>query len=1002
MKQGLYFQLFGNPRIVLNGEVVVFSFSKINALLYYLAVNKSASRDEVAGLLWPNMADRNAKKNLRNAIYQANKVLGHDYIETPNNRMLVLNEALGIRSDVDQFMAEPMTQLDLYTDEFLKGFYLKDSESFDLWVTRMRNVYEQQFVQSCYQKVESDIQSGQFDGVEQNIQRLISIDEFDERHYQLLMRYYHDNHLSAKVIEVYYQLSHLLDTELGVTPSQESKQLYERTLMMANAKQQKELLPNRHSFWGRHSEIEFLETRFNRRIASMKPRSVLLIGDAGIGKSTLCRRVLENCHEHAYLIELKCYQIEEEHCLRTWRRALEQLEQCFLQSNQALPERWHQVIEHFFPNWKNEKTATQQEGDVSQLLIEAMQMLSDTMPLIILIEDIQWLDDASLAVLTNLLLHLSPERVQFMLTLRPTKNLALERCISTVNLYEKIDTLSIPAFTLNEMRQWLDKYYTEIHIANEDVEALYHRTQGNPLYVSEFMQQYVYAHRFDDIPPKVELTLKNQMSGLTQGERDFLYTLSFFDVPVPFALIKQLVNQEPLEMMTGIEQLLVLNLVEEINEESNVYFQLRHPLLQEYLYSNQSHAQRRIIHGEIARLLEQDKQMSEQISDVYAQIAKHYQFAKQELKSVYYQLLHLQSKLDIQHELFPIYENLDQLYQNIETMDSLEVTSQFVELAERIKQLEGRYQQDTDYQWIVVNILYLEGRYQIRCGNYEQGISNLQQVIRKAKEFENMDFLLEAYRQMIYYFIQTDNAKGMIEYVDLAFHIAVQGNNHEAIGIMLRLKGLYHLMTGDLGRAEEMLHESIRFFSLTEATRTKFASNIAAANDYLAEIARIRGNYQEAIEWLNKAILLSEDHISQGSKGIFLVNMAMTLYAQHSYDLAEQYLEEAWCVYSKQTNQWRRPHLEAYRVLNAWRKCDWEMVETYFAQQRTFINSRDEGIHWYICAIIRHGLEQEDAISLPALSENARTYYERAVTKLSKYRDVVELTQLQEVFKPNI
>ena len=172
-------------------------------------------------------------------------------------------------------------------------------------------------------------------------------------------------------------------------------------------------------------------------------------------------------------------------------------------------------------------------------------------------------------------------------------------------------------------------------------------------------------------------------------------------------------------MMTGIEQLLVLNLVEEINEESNVYFQLRHPLLQEYLYSNQSHAQRRIIHGEIARLLEQDKQMSEQISDVYAQIAKHYQFAKQELKSVYYQLLHLQSKLDIQHELFPIYENLDQLYQNIETMDSLEVTSQFVELAERIKQLEGRYQQDTDYQWIVVNILYLEGRYQIRCGNYE-------------------------------------------------------------------------------------------------------------------------------------------------------------------------------------------------------------------------------------------------------------------------------------------
>ena len=71
----IYAKLFGVPQILKNGEEVFFPYAKINALIYYIVINKVVSRDEMAGLLWPDENERIAKKNLRNALYQAKKCL---------------------------------------------------------------------------------------------------------------------------------------------------------------------------------------------------------------------------------------------------------------------------------------------------------------------------------------------------------------------------------------------------------------------------------------------------------------------------------------------------------------------------------------------------------------------------------------------------------------------------------------------------------------------------------------------------------------------------------------------------------------------------------------------------------------------------------------------------------------------------------------------------------------------------------------------------------------
>ena len=214
-------RLFGTPEVSLDGEIVLFSFSKINAMLYYLLINKTVSRDELSGLLWPDKSDKNAKKNLRNAIYQANKSLGMELIISPNKSLLMLNDTINFTSDVAQFTQDPETYYYLYKGEFLKGFYLKECEGFDFWVVRMKRFFEKKFVETVHRRIEQDIANGVNEHVEEAIEQLMFIDEFNEINYQYLMTFYQQQSRDNKVVDVYHKLSNLLKSELGVTPNKQ-------------------------------------------------------------------------------------------------------------------------------------------------------------------------------------------------------------------------------------------------------------------------------------------------------------------------------------------------------------------------------------------------------------------------------------------------------------------------------------------------------------------------------------------------------------------------------------------------------------------------------------------------------------------------------------------------------------------------------------------------------------------------------------------------------------
>ena len=146
--------LFGSPRIELDQQPITVDTRKAIALLAYLALARQPhSRDALAALLWPEYDQSHAYAALRRTLSALNKALG-GYGLAIERETIGLDDQADVWIDVEQFQhrlaecrthghaenevcarcIEPLTQaVDLYREDFLAGFSLRDSGSFDDW-----------------------------------------------------------------------------------------------------------------------------------------------------------------------------------------------------------------------------------------------------------------------------------------------------------------------------------------------------------------------------------------------------------------------------------------------------------------------------------------------------------------------------------------------------------------------------------------------------------------------------------------------------------------------------------------------------------------------------------------------------------------------------------------------------------------------------------------------------------------------------------------------------
>ena len=466
----IYAKMFGTPIITKDDKEVLFPYSKVKALLYYLIINKRASRDELSGLLWCEDREEIAKKNLRNAIYKIKKSFDEDVLISPNKSLVMINPNLDISSNVEPFINGDDSLIDEYIGDFIQGFYVKNAEPFEQWLTQIRENYREIFVRKLYELIDKSIKNQENSKIELYCKKLISVNEFDEKAYAILINHYKDIKDYKSAIDTYNKLSKILSVELGITPDEQTTILFNQVLDLINDSNYNKKSQSEKFFYGRISELRLLEQNFDKFIKNDDAKSIILSGEAGIGKSRLKDEFLSKINsEKSYVFETNCYPAEKEYFFKPWNPIISKMSEILIKDNINIPHIWENIISCIFPEFnKNKNTPYQHLPEnfetikydmIGDILSDILERITKHKKVMLIFEDIQYADSMSISILSSIILHQKKSDIIFIATYRNEYDKNVDKLITSMNLHDKLILMPLDRFTSEESEKFVKQAY---------------------------------------------------------------------------------------------------------------------------------------------------------------------------------------------------------------------------------------------------------------------------------------------------------------------------------------------------------------------------------------------------------------------------------------------------------------------------------------------------------------------------------------------------------------
>jgi len=235
----------GPFQVTLDGApVTAFESDKVRALLAYLAVeaDRPHTRDKLAGLLWPERPDQDARNNLRYALSNLRKAIKDPQAAPPflhiSRQTIQFNSASDAWVDVTAFatllksptqtVRELEAAVDLYRGEFLEGFSISGSVPFEEWVLFKREYLCRQVLSALHRLASTYERHGEHRRALPYAWRQVELEPWQEKAHRQLMRLLASDGQRGAALAQYEACRRALADELDVEPAPETTRLYEQ------------------------------------------------------------------------------------------------------------------------------------------------------------------------------------------------------------------------------------------------------------------------------------------------------------------------------------------------------------------------------------------------------------------------------------------------------------------------------------------------------------------------------------------------------------------------------------------------------------------------------------------------------------------------------------------------------------------------------------------------------------------------------------------------------
>ncbi|MGH4137354.1 AAA family ATPase [Clostridium sp.] len=1009
-------EMFGNFCVTVNKKEIFLPYSKAQGLFCYLLLNKQDNREHISELFWANQEEGNAKKNLRNAIYKINKCSNIPVLVSPQKSIIMLNPDMEIEVDVYKFMNDE-NEIDVFKGEFLQGFCPKNAENFEVWLLEMRENLECMYISRLNKKIEVELQNNNYDIVEKYSKLLIKIDEFNENAYVYLLESYKNQGKYNMAIETYNNVKNLFKDELSISLDDKILNIVNEVIDIMNTR--KDNKNTDEFFYGRYNEMRILQNNYNNFIGNESSKSVFLVGEAGIGKTKLKDEFLEIVDMNAtYVLETYCFQFEKDCILKPWNVILSKISQIMKDKSIEIPTLWENIIENCFSEFDEvgnkeqsieilESKYTLKYEFIGNIINNILTKIAHKKKIMLIFEDIQWIDYGSLTLLSSLILHGHTNILCFM-TSRNEYNIEIDKFLVTANKHNKILRLDLLRFNNDEAENFIKIGLPKNNFTKEVLNKIYNETEGNAFFLTEYINTIKFNSDINIMSSKMQDIMKSRFLDISEKCKNILRIASLFFDEIPLYILVELTGEDELRIIDEIEELEDKFILKEVNNNNIISFMFTHQKLREFIYINQSLARRKILHNKIGYIIE--KSLAGNRSDVttYNKLVYHFSNSDNNLETLKYSIKSLNVYLNFSHELYPVlyYKDVN-FYNNLYFSNSKTIKS-IKKIENLLLKAKNDCKNSKEVLKLEIGFLHIKGRYLIREGDYEKGVEFINEMIEESNEIEDSEYSLEGYKQMIYYCIQTNNIDDMIKYVKLGLDKATDCSYPMEIGVFLRFKALYKKMQGKYCEAEKLFNESIDIFNVTKSVADKYALSIAAAYNYIGDIRRQNMKFQEALEFFTRAIKICEEKNVFTSLSIFNINAGETCFNMGEYPQAKKYFQNAMDIYKQFDLMWEKSIVEAFMSKIIISEGNYESALKYLKNSdlhSTLLkNPHEIGIVCMVKAQIKSEMKNNDKLHKvfnTYLNENLQYYCDNSIKFLTVSKDNYEIELIKNLIKDN-
>ena len=375
-------------------------------------------------------------------------------------------------------------------------------------------------------------------------------------------------------------------------------------------------------FVGRAAEVRSLVTALDQSVQG-SPQLHVVIGEAGVGKSTLLRQLLPEARlRGAVMVSGRSLETESRAPYGPWVEIVGALHEQGL-----VPQRPWPMLERVVPALHTGSAGAgvppaldaTQGFLLTQEIVALLRAASDTRPIGLVLEDMHWADAASWDVLEHVLAQLTTERVFLALTVRAedaTLGAVRERR-QRLSRDERTRERRLERLTAAEVREWLQSSLHRAELGEDLLDFVLRHTEGNPFLVTQLMrtlaEENVFTHNGTawvwtlpsalQLPAGMSDLVGRRLNRLPPEALRILVTAAAIGRTFQVALLAEAANTSVDAVLDAVESGLSASVLEPAREQDDDTYQFAHALLVDGVLKSVSPARQRLTHERVGDLL---------------------------------------------------------------------------------------------------------------------------------------------------------------------------------------------------------------------------------------------------------------------------------------------------------------------------------------------------------------------------------------------------------------